>query len=496
MKRNYFDLFSKPNSQKELSFGNQSLIGTDDDDIITGGADNDVIEGFGGADKLDGGGGNNTLSYASSPSAVTVFLISNYASGGHAEGDEIKNFSNLIGSQHNDVLVGDWDDNIISGGDGHDIIYSYGGVNFLSGGAGNDVIYSGADSDIIDGGTGIDTISYALSNASVIVNLGGFDHSGGAATGDVLFHIENLQGSKFHDILTGTFGANSIHGLAGNDIIYGAGGNDDIRGDAGNDIIEGGSGADRLDGGRGSDTVSYRSSASHVTVNLMNNTAKGGDAFGDFIRGFERIWGTDFNDTLIGNSGRNTLMGFAGNDTIQGRSGNDFIEGGDGADRLDGGDDIDTISYRSSAASVTVNLDNGRTSGGDAQGDIIANFENIAGSEFDDTLTGDAGINIIHGYGGNDFITATEGADIIDGGNDSDIFVLSYDYIADIVKDFEDGVDIIGLDDSITFESLVISNTDGHTSIADKYDGTIYMVLENITASDITADDFITLEVV
>ena len=55
MKRNYFDLFSKPNSQKGLSFGNQSLIGTDDDDIITGGADNDVIEGFGGADKLDGG---------------------------------------------------------------------------------------------------------------------------------------------------------------------------------------------------------------------------------------------------------------------------------------------------------------------------------------------------------------------------------------------------------------------------------------------------------
>ena len=64
------------------------------------------------------------------------------------------------------------------------------------------------------------------------------------------------------------------------------------------------------------------------------------------------------------------------------------------------------------------------------------------------------------------------------------------------VKDFEDGVDIIGLDDSITFGKFCISNTDGHTSIADKYDGTIYMVLENITASDITADDFITLEVV
>ena len=97
---------------------------------------------------------------------------------------------------------------------------------------------------------------------------------------------------------------------------------------------------------------------------------------------------------------------------------------------------------------------------------------------------------------GNQSLIGTDDDDIINGGNGSDIFVLSYDYIADIVKDFEDGVDIIGLDDSITFESLVISNTDGHTSIADKYDGTIYMVLENITASDITADDFITLEVV
>ena len=74
--------------------------------------------------------------------------------------------------------------------------------------------------------------------------------------------------------------------------------------------------------------------------------------------------------------------------------------------------------------------------------------------------------------------------------------MLSYDYREDVVKDFVDGVDKIGLDDNITFESLFISNADGHTFIADKYDGAIYMVLENITASDITADDFISLEVV
>ena len=112
------------------------------------------------------------------------------------------------------------------------------------------------------------------------------------------------------------------------------------------------------------------------------------------------------------------------------------------------------------------------------------------------SLIGTDDDDIITGGDGNDTLYGGEGADTLYGGSDSDIFVLSYDYIADIVKDFEDGVDIIGLDDSITFESLSISNADGHTSIADKYDGTIYMVLENITASDITADDFITLEVV
>lgn len=690
MKRTYFDLFSKANGQTGLIFANQTLTGTDNDDIIIGGEGDDVIEGSGGADKLDGGGGNNTLSYASSPASVYVFLISNYAFGGDAEGDEIKNFSNLIGSQYNDVLVGSWDDNLISGGNGHDIIYGYGGVNFLSGGAGNDVIYSGAGGDIIDGGAGSDMISYALSGAGVQVNLSGFEHSGGAATGDVLFHMEHLQGSQFQDNLTGTIGANIIHGLAGNDHIYGAGGDDDIRGDSGNDIIEGGSGADRLDGGAGFDTLSYRSSSSHVTVNLTNSSAKGGHASGDHIRDFESIWGTDFNDTLIGNSGRNTLLGYAGDDIIYGRSGNDVVEGGSGEDRLDGGAGFDTLSYRASATSVNISLEDGRVYGGDAEGDSIANFENIAGSDFDDQLTGDAGANRIWGYEGDDFITATAGSDMIDGGdgndllnyyfsasgitlnlatnsaldgigahdslfnieavygsqfndhitgdetdnrlesfagddkiyggagddylfgldgddeiyggadNDfilgyegaeildggsgidtlsyersssavrvnlaentasggqaegdrishfenltgsfhsdiltgdagdnilrglssddilaggsgrdtlyggdgadtlyggegADIFVLSYDYTADIVKDFVDGIDKIGLDDTLTFEGLTITTANGHTSIADKYDGTIYMIIETIAATDITEDDFVVTELV
>ena len=113
--------------------------------------------------------------------------------------------------------------------------------------------------------------------------------------------------------------------------------------------------------------------------------------------------------------------------------------------------------------------------------------QSLIGTDDDDIITGGDGHDTL--YGG-------EGADTLYGGNGSDIFVLSYDYTEDLVKDFADDVDKIGLDYDITFESLSISNADGHTSIADKYDGTIHMVLENITASDIKADDFMSLEVV
>ena len=202
--------------------------------------------------------------------------------------------------------------------------------------------------------------------------------------------------------------------------------------------------------------------------------------------------------------GNQSLIG-TDDDIITGGADDDIIEGFGGADKLDGGAGIDTLSYERSSFGVTVNLTDNTASGGHAEGDRISHFENLTGSFHSDALTGNDENNILRGlssddliYGGdgNDTLYGGDGVDTLYGGNGSDIFVLSYDYTEDVVKDFADGVDKIGLDDDITFESLSISNADGHTSIADKYDGTIYMVLENITASDITADDFISLEVV
>ena len=154
---------------------------------------------------------------------------------------------------------------------------------------------------------------------------------------------------------------------------------------------------------------------------------------------------------------------------------------------------------------MRVNLAENTASGGQAEGDRISHFENLTGSFHSDILTGDAGDNILRGLSsddilaggsGRDTLYGGDGADTLYGGEGADIFVLSYDYTADIVKDFVNGIDKIGLDDTLTFEGLTISNADGHTSIADKYDGTVYMIVETIDATDITEDDFVVLELV
>jgi len=83
----------------------------------------------------------------------------------------------------------------------------------------------------------------------------------GDAAGDVLTGIENLTGSAQTDILRGDDAANMLSGLAGND---------EIRGADGNDMIFGGAGADRLCGDASIDVLSYATSASTVTVNLLD----------------------------------------------------------------------------------------------------------------------------------------------------------------------------------------------------------------------------------
>lgn len=130
------------------------------------------------------------------------------------------------------------------------------------------------------------------------------------------------------------------------------------------------------------------------------------------------------NDLLNGGNGDDILRGLSGNDQLIGGRGKDLLFGGAGADTLDGGTGIDTADYRDSSSGVTVYLSAANqhlNAGGDAQGDVLRNIENLRGSGFNDVLVGNSEANTLNGGGGNDELEGGGGADILDGGEGIDI---------------------------------------------------------------------------
>src|SRR5882757_236708 len=93
--------------------------------------------------------------------------------------------------------------------------------------------------------------------------------------------------------------------------------------------------------------------------------------------------------------GSNSLFGEAGDDILHGGDFNARLIGGSGADLLSGGLGTDTADYSGSPAGVTVDLGFGTGHGGDAEGDTLVSIEGITGSALADTLTGDAGDDVL-----------------------------------------------------------------------------------------------------
>ena len=64
-------------------------------------------------------------------------------------------------------------------------------------------------------------------------------------------------------------------------------------------------------------------------------------------------------------------------------------------------------------------------SGGDAAGDTLSGIEQVIGSGFADTLTGDANANTLWGMAGDDVLTGGGGGDTLKGGDGNDRFVYT-----------------------------------------------------------------------
>jgi len=329
--------------------GIDRIYGGDGDDVQRGQDGNDVVYGSAGADQLNGGAGFDIANYSLAVSGV--FL--NLATGGtlgDAAGDTYFGIEAVYGSDFGDTLQGNSSSNELRGGEGDDII---------EGGGGNDRLFGGEGADALFGDAGVDIVSYTAADSGIILDLilGG---SSGEAAGDSFDSIEWVWGSDFDDSLTGDAANNRLEGRDGNDTLNGEGGNDRLLGGDGNDSINGGDGIDTIfgqngddimtggggndfffggdgadshDGGTGTDTVSYLASSSGVTVNMQSfGTASTGDAAGDSFTSIERIFGSGFNDNLLGNTDDNVLLGNGGNDYLAGGSGNDSLNGGAGVD--------------------------------------------------------------------------------------------------------------------------------------------------------------------
>jgi Ca2+-binding RTX toxin-like protein len=470
------------------------LTGNADQNTLNGGAGNDVLIGGAGADSLIGGAGMDTVDYSASLEAITINLATLQFAGGDAAGDTLTDVEAIIATRFADVLTGN------------------SAANRFYAGAGDDIVYGSGGGDIIDGGADLDLVDYSGSSAAVSVNLATGAGLGGWAQGDVLSNVENLNGSRFDDVLVGNalsnqfnggLGADRLTGGDGNDILSGNDGNDALYGDVGIDQLSGGLGNDRLTGGAGADvlngddgidTADYRHSTAAVDVSLVRGTGLFADAQGDTLQFIENLSGSAFADTLVGDAGANRLTGMSGEDKLYGMGGNDYIATGGGYDFVDGGDGIDTVTYEDSWDRVVVNLTTGINQYGEASRDVLVNVENIIGSAFDDKITGDAGV--MNGMAGIDYLYGEAGNDILTGGTGADVFVFELGFGNDTITDFWAGA---GRTDRIWFQSNGTINPataswhalDSAAGAVITVDGHGSLTLTGVTLAQLQADDFI-----
>ena len=370
------------------------------------------------ADVLDGAGGTDKLDYSSSAQAVVMTVANNAGTGigGDAQGDVFSNFENIVGTVFDDQFTVTAGTMTFSGGQGNDVYIANGtatvvvnelagegddevrtnqtnytlnaeverltytgtgnfigrgnaGDNIITGGAGNDTLFGGAGADQLIGGAGFDIASYADSGSAIISTKAGVTN-GGSAAGDTYSGIEQFNGSN-----TG-------------------------------DIFIGGAGADRFDGGTGVDFLSFAYESTGVTFDLSAPLVTGVGA-GDVYTSIEAFLGSSFADAFTGSAGAS-----------------ESFVGGGGADTLIGVGRGDAAWYVNSSAGVQVNLLTGVGTGGDAEGDVLRNIDNLVGSAFNDTLIGNAQANMIEGGDGNDIIDGGDGNDTLYGHSFSDTGAL------------------------------------------------------------------------
>jgi len=356
----------------------ENLTGTNSFDTLTGNDAGNVIRGLAAADIFEGLGGDDTLiddvggvsdqdsaRYSTAGAGgITGNLTTGVVTGDGVGTDTLTGFRSLDGSNFDDVLIGNNDNQVSNTTD-----------NALLGNGGDDALEPLRGTDYVNGGSGNDLVTYA-NDIAVDLNLG----TGQAITTpgdevDSLPGVENAIGSPENDTLTGDSTDNVLDGGGGDDALDGAGGSDtasfasqatgvdanlatgastgqgtdtlanfeNLTGSGQDDFFTGDAGANAFDGGTGgTDTVRFNAVSQGVTASLLTGTATGQGS--DSLTGIENLTGSDQDDTLTGDGGPNGLSGLDGSDKLIGGLGADGFFLGAGADEITAKDGVvDTI---------------------------------------------------------------------------------------------------------------------------------------------------------
>jgi Ca2+-binding RTX toxin-like protein len=325
------------------------------------------------------------------------------------------------------VIVGDGDDEFMSGTLQIDRLLGNAGDDTLVGDAGVDQLFGGLGNDVylVDQAGG-EAIELAGQGADTVLTF--FNYTLAA-------QVENLT-------LLGTADSIGIgNGLA--NMMTGNAGDNILNGGAGVDLLQGGLGNDSYVVDHASDQVMEAANAGTDTVFSLVAHTLAADVERLYLSGTAAIngFGNALANTINGNSAANILNGGAGADILRGNLGNDtyFIDhasdvvfeiDGQGADTV-----IATTSYVLAAGRSVETL---RTTGS-ASTYVV----NLVGNELANTIAGNAAANLLLGKAGNDTL-------IGGGGNDTFRFdtLLGVSNIDSII-DYNAAQDTIQLENAI-----------------------------------------------
>ena len=418
--------------------GMEGARGTNEIDVMVGGAADDVFQGFGGNDTITGGAGaedavrydaefleggkdgvivNLSATTQNATIAAGNFNVAaNQARDASGATDTLSGIEVVRGTRLADAFFGRAADEIFQGLNGNDLI---------NGGGGSDWVSYGADIFAREESQSVVSVTVDLAAGTAIDSFG---------NSDTLVSIENASGTHLGDKLTGSGGDNIFRGLKGNDLIDGAAGSDtvDYSRDEQNGALtafaDGATGVIvNLTGSSITGTVSGSKAGSYL---VAANSARDGFGDTDTLTGIESAIGTRFNDTLVGSNQVNFLTGGDGNDVMNGGLADDLLDGGTGIDTADyTSDTLGVGAYlwdvrdfgvwgiASFATGSGINVEYYRAVGG------ASTIENVNGGSAADTIQGNFQDNVLNGNGGGDSLRGLQGIDTISGGDGIDLLI-------------------------------------------------------------------------